>query len=340
MRVSLLISRLVQLIPVLFGVSLLVFMIMHITPGDPVELMMSQAGSVTEEEVQAIRAEYGLDKPIYTQYYSFVTRAVRGDLGTSFVHRRPVLDVIAERVPATVELTLLALIVSLLIAIPLGVLSAVKHTSILDKAASVIALFGVSMPGFWLGIVLIIVFGAQLGWFPTSGRLSDYVMLETRTGYYVLDSILTGNTEALANALRHLLLPAITLGAALTAISTRLTRSSMLDVVRQDFVTYAKAKGMPSIVVTVKHALRNALIPTVTLAAVQVGVLLSGNMIVETVFGWPGIGSLAVNAINARNYPLVQGVVLIYAVSYVFLNLLADILYTYLNPRLRTERSD
>ena len=335
MRISLLLTRLAHLVPVLFGVSLLVFMIMHITPGDPIELMMSQAGGVTDEQIQSIRAEYGLDKPIYVQYISFVTRAVQGDLGSSFVHKRPVTDVIAARVPATVELTVVALVFSLAIAIPLGVISAAKQYSLLDKGGSVFALFGVSMPGFWLGIVLIIVFGAQLGWLPTSGRLSDGMALESRTGYYLLDSILSGNTHAFIDALRHLILPAITLGAALTAVSMRLTRSSMLDVIRQDYVTFAKAKGLPSTVVIVKHALRNALIPTITLAAVQVGVLLSGNMIVETVFGWPGLGSLAVNAINARNYPLVQGVVLIYAVSYVVLNLVADILCTYLNPRLR-----
>ncbi len=322
----------------MFGVSLLVFLIMHITPGDPIELMMSQSGSVTEQDIRVLRSEYGLDRPIHEQYLSFIGRAVRGDLGSSFVHKRPVVDVISDRIAATVELTVVALFFSLVVAIPLGVVSAVKQYSALDKGGSVFALFGVSMPGFWLGIVLIIIFGAQLMWLPTSGRVSDHVVLESRTGYYILDSILTGNLEALADVLRHLILPALTLGAALTAISTRLTRSSMLEVIRQDYVTFARAKGLPSKVVIIKHALRNALIPTITLAAVQVGVLLSGNMIVETVFGWPGVGSLAVNAINARNYPLVQGIVLLYAVSYVFLNLFADVLRTYLDPRLREGR--
>ncbi len=339
MRLSLLINRLLQLVPVLIGVSLLVFMIMHITPGDPVELMMSQSGSVTRAEIEAIRSEYGLDRPIHAQYLSFAGRALRGDLGTSFVHKRPVTEVIGARVPATVELTLIALVISLAIAVALGVISAVRQHSVIDRASSIFALLGVSMPGFWLGIVLIIVFGARLGWLPTSGRLSDYVTLEARTGYYLLDSVLTGNSEAFADTLKHMILPAITLGAALTAISTRLTRSSMLDVIRQDYVTFARAKGLPPAVVTIKHALRNALIPTVTLAAVQVGVLLSGNMIVETVFGWPGIGSLAVNAINARNYPLVQGIVLVYAGSYVLLNLFADVLCLYLNPKLKEGRS-
>ena len=339
MRAGLIIGRLLQLIPVLFGVSLLVFGIMHITPGDPIELMMSQSGNVTEAEIEGLRKEYGLDRPIHIQYLRFISNAVRGDLGISYIHKRPVTEIIAARLPATIELTLLALVFSMLVAIPMGILSAVKQYSALDKAGSIFALVGVSAPGFWLGTMLIVIFGAHLGWLPTSSRLGDDIILESRTGYYILDSLLSGNWQALGDAIMHLILPAITLGASLTAISMRLTRSSMLDVIRQDYVTFARAKGLPSIVVIVKHALRNALIPIVTLAAVQVGVLLSGNMIVETVFGWPGIGSLAVNAIKARNYPLVQGVVLLYAITYVFLNLFADLLYTYLNPKLRTGTS-
>lgn len=335
MKAGQVISRLLLLIPVLFGVSLLVFTIMHITPGDPVELMMSQSGNVDEREIQAMRLEYGLDQPIHVQYWRFISRAVTGDLGNSYIHKSPVVEIIAARVPATVELTLVALLFSMLIAIPVGIISASRQYSLLDKIGSVFALLGVSMPGFWLGTMLIIIFGARLGWLPTTGRLGDDVILQNRTGYYILDAVSSGNLAALIDAARHLALPAITLGAGVTAISMRLTRSSMLEVIKQDYVTFARAKGLPSAVVTIKHALRNALIPTVTLAAVQVGVLLSGNMIVETVFGWPGIGSLAVNAIKARNYPLVQGVVLLYAVTYVFLNLAADLLYTYLNPRLR-----
>ena len=339
MRAGLIIGRLLQLIPVLFGVSLLVFGIMHITPGDPIELMMSQSGNVTEAEIEGMRKEYGLDRPIHIQYLRFISHALRGDLGISYIHKRPVTEIIAARLPATIELTLLALVFSMLVAIPMGILSAVKQYSALDKAGSIFALVGVSAPGFWLGTMLIVIFGAHLGWLPTSSRLGDDIILESQTGYYILDSLLSENWQALGDAIMHLILPAITLGASLTAISMRLTRSSMLDVIRQDYVTFARAKGLPSIVVIVKHALRNALIPTVTLAAVQVGVLLSGNMIVETVFGWPGIGSLAVNAIKARNYPLVQGVVLLYAITYVFLNLFADLLYTYLNPKLRTGTS-
>lgn len=336
MRPLFLISRVLQLIPVLLGVAVFVFLLMHITPGDPVELMLGQAGHVTEEEVSALRHQYGLDRPIHVQFGAFLAKAVRGDLGMSFSHQQPVSTVIASRLPATIELTLISLILAIAIAVPIGIISAVRQYSAVDKVGTLGALVGVSMPGFWLGIVLIILFAVKLHWLPTSGRIDFGVGLEKTTGFYILDSVLTRNWAALWSSVRHLILPAITLSAAMCAVSMRMIRSGMLEVIRQDYILYARAKGLPESSVILKHALKNALIPAITVIAVQTGLLLSGNMIIETVFGWPGVGRLAVGAIEARNYPLIQGVVLFYAVSYAALNLLADLLYGLLNPKIQT----
>jgi len=336
MRLSFVSYRLVQLLPVLFGVALLVFLMMHITPGDPVELMLGQAGHATEEEIQALRHEYGLDRPLHVQFVSFMGNAMRGDFGTSFVHKQPVSAVIAARLPATVELTAFALLLAVAIALPLGIISAVRQYSFVDKAGTLGALVGISMPGFWLGIVLIIIFAVKLHWLPVSGRVEYGVGLDHVTGFYILDSILTRNGAAFWSALRHLALPAITLCAAMCAVSMRMVRSSMLEVIRQDYILYARAKGLPESVVVLKHALKNAMLPTITILAVQTGLLLSGNMIIETVFSWPGVGRLAVGAIEARNYPLIQAIVLLYALVYTGLNFGADVLYFVLNPRVRT----
>ena len=336
MRPLFFLSRLLQLIPVLLGVAVFVFLLMHITPGDPVELMLGQAGHVTAEEIATLRHQYGLDRPIHVQFGSFIGKAARGDFGMSFIHQQPVSTVIASRLPATIELTVLSLILAIVIAVPIGVISAVRQYSITDKMGTLAALLGVSMPGFWLGIVLIIIFAVKLRWLPTSGRIDFGVGLERITGFYILDSLLTRNWAALSSSVRHLILPAITLSAAMCAVSMRMIRSGMLEVIRQDYILYARAKGLPESSVILKHALRNALIPAITVIAVQTGLLLSGNMIIETVFGWPGVGRLAVSAIEARNYPLVQGVVLLYAVSYALLNLTADLLYGLLNPKIET----
>ncbi|MFQ6132659.1 MAG: ABC transporter permease [Armatimonadota bacterium] len=334
MRPVALLRRLLLLVVVLLGVSLVVFSMMHLTPGDPVELMLSQAGHVTDEEVQALRHEYGLDSPLHRQYCRFVGGAVRGDLGLSYKHKKPVAQVIATHLPATVELTVCALVLALLVAIPVGVASALRHGSGLDWAAIGGSLIGVSMPGFWLGIVLMLVFAIGLEILPISGRIDHALVFQPRTGLYVLDGLIAGDPVALGSALRHLLLPAVTLGAPMAAITARMVRRSMIEALQQDYVLFARAKGLPESVVVIKHALRNALIPTITVVALQTGLLLSGNMIIETVFSWPGVGRLAVQGIEARDYPLVQGVVLLYATTYVMLNLLADLLYGWANPRI------
>jgi len=334
MSLGKLIERLLQLVPVLLGVSLIVFVMMALTPGDPVQIMIGDQ-SVTPEQEAALRRDLGLDRPAVERFFVFLGNALQGDFGQSFYHRRPVADVIAERLPATIELSLVALIVALATAIPLGVLAAIRKNSILDRLATVGSLLGVSLPGFWFGILLIMLFAVHLHILPVSGRIGFSSEIVPITGFLLVDTLLRGNLPAFWDALRHILLPAITLGLPMTAILMRVTRTSMLEVLRQDYVTFAEAKGLSRRRIMFRHALKNALIPTVSVAAIETGSLLGGNMIVETVFGWPGLGRLVVESIFLRNYPLVQAAVLFYAVTYVLLNFFADILYTVLNPRVK-----
>ncbi len=334
MSLGRLVERLAQLALVLLGVGAVVFFMMALTPGDPVQIMLGDQ-HVTPEQVTALRHDMGLDLPPVRRFVAFLGNAATGNFGLSFFHRRPVLDVIAERLPATIELSLVALILALALAIPLGVLAAVKKNTILDRLATVGSLFGVSLPGFWFGILLLLLFAVNLRWLPVSGRIGYDVQIPAVTHLLLIDTLLAGRLDAFADALRHLLLPAITLGLPMAAILTRVTRTSMLEVLSQDYVTFAQAKGLSRARVLLRHALKNALIPTVTVAAIETGSLLGGNMVVETVFGWPGLGRLVVESIFVRNYPLVQAAVLFYAVTYVALNFIADILYTVLNPRVR-----
>jgi peptide/nickel transport system permease protein len=328
--------RLVQTIPVLLGVSFIVFFTMHLTPGDPIEHMLGQAGAITQEQVQALRAHYALDRPLLVQYLLFLRHALTGDFGISYSHHgRPVAEVIAERLPATLELTLFSFVLALVIALPAGIVAALRPQGLFDRAATVLVLLGISMPGFWLGIVLMILFGLRLRWLPISGRIDWVLAPEPITGLYLVDALLTGHGAALVSALRHLLLPSIAMAAPMLAMVMRMVRSSMIGVLSQDYIRFARAKGLPERVVIGRHALRNALIPTIHIVAIQTGLLLSGNMIIETVFQYPGLGKLAVDAISAADYPLVQAVVLLYAVSYVMLNLVADLLHAWLDPKVR-----
>lgn len=329
-----LLERLVQLVPVLLGVSFIVFVMLALTPGDPVQIMVGEQAITPEQEAE-LRRDLGLDRPMAERFFLFVANAVQFDFGQSYYHGRPVTEVIAERLPATIELSLVALIVALVTAIPLGVLAAIRKNSIFDRLATVGSLLGVSMPGFWFGILLIMLFSVHLQILPVSGRIGYASEVPTITGFLLIDTLLAGNIAAFGEALRYLLLPAITLGLPMTAILMRVTRASMLEVMRQDYITFAEAKGLPRRRVLYRHALKNALIPTVSVAAIETGSLLGGNMIVETVFGWPGLGRLVVESIFLRNYPLVQAAVLLYAVTYVMLNFFADILYTILNPRVK-----
>jgi len=327
-------ERVLAAIPIMFGVAIIVFLFMRMTPGDPVDIMMGQGGAVSVGEMEQLRHEFHLDEPLPVQLWLFLKGAVRGDLGYSYVQKRRVTTLIIERLPATIELATGALLFALLIAMPIGIVSAVRQNTLVDRLSMAGAFLGISMPSFWLGIILILVFSVALQWLPVQGRIDFGVGLDDITGFYVLDSILTRNWEALVSCLRHLVLPSITLGAAVAAVVARVLRSSMLETLRSDYVTLARAKGAPERGVVLKHALRNALIPTVTVVGLQVGVLLGGNMIIETVFSWPGLGRLTVTAIFQRDFPLIQGAVMVYAFTFVMANLVVDILYTYLNPRI------
>jgi peptide/nickel transport system permease protein len=327
-------ERVLTTIPIMFGVAIVVFLFMRMTPGDPVDIMMGQGGAVSVGEMEQLRHEFHLDQSLPVQLWLFLKDAVRGELGYSYVQKRPVTALIAERLPATIELALGALFFGLLIAIPVGILSAVRQNSLLDRFSMAGAFLGISMPAFWLGIILILVFSVNLHWLPVQGRIDHAAQLQEVTGLYVLDSLLSGNRDALVSSLKHLVLPSVTLGAGVAAVVARVLRSSMLETLRSDYVTLARAKGAPEWSVVLKHALRNALIPTVTVVGLQVGVLLGGNMIVETVFSWPGLGRLTVSAIFKRDFPLIQGAVMIYAFTFVIANLIVDMLYTYLNPKI------
>lgn len=334
MSLGKLIERILQLLPVLLGVSIIVFVMISLTPGDPVQIMIGDQPITAAQEAE-LRRGLGLDRPLIERFFIFLNNAVHLDFGQSFYHRRPVAEVIAERLPATIELSLVALILALVTAIPLGVLAAIRRNSILDRLATVGSLLGVSLPGFWFGILLLMLFAVHLHILPVSGRIGYASEVPTVTGFLLIDTLLARDLSAFGDAVRHLILPAITLGLPMTAILMRVTRTSMLEVMRQDYITFADAKGLSRARVLFRHALKNALIPTVSVAAIEAGSLLGGNMIIETVFGWPGLGRLVVESIFLRNYPLVQAAVLFYAVTYVLLNFVADLLYTVLNPRVK-----
>ena len=334
MKAVKILERTLAAIPIMFGVAIIVFLFMRLTPGDPVDIMMGQGGAVSTGEMQQLRAEFHLDQPMHIQLWLFLKEAVRGDLGYSYIQKLPVTGLLAQRLPATIELATAALLFSLVVALPIGIISATRQNSLLDRLSMAGAFLGISMPGFWLGIVLILIFAVRLNWLPVQGRVDFEAHLTPVTGFFVFDSLLTGNRAALISTLKHLVLPAITLGAPVAAVVARVIRSSMLETLRADYITLARSKGLPESGVVFKHALRNALIPTVTVVGLQVGVLLGGNMIVETVFGWPGLGRMVVTAIFARDFPLVQGSVMVYAFTFVMANLVVDILYTYLNPKI------
>ena len=304
---SYLVRRLLLALPVVLGVATLVFLLIHLIPGDPVEIMLGESALPADRD--ALREALGLDRPILEQYGSFLWGLCRGDLGVSLQQRRPVTALIREHYPATLELTLAAMLISLLIALPAGILSGIRQYSVWDHSTMFLALLGVSMPNFWLGPLLIWVFSIQLGWFPVSGR----------------------------GGLAHLLLPAFTLGASMAAIVARMTRSSVLEVLREDYVMTARAKGLPEARIILKHVLRNAMLPVLTVVGLQFGALLAGSIITETIFSWPGLGTLMVKAIQTRDYPVVQGCVLVIALSYVLVNLLTDLLYGVIDPRIRYE---
>lgn len=298
--------RLLLLVPTVLGVLTLVFFLVHLIPGDPVELMLGETAS--RADLGQLRADLGLDRPLGEQYARFIGGLSRFDLGRSFFYRKPVIEVIGGALPATALLAAAAMAVAVLVALPLGILAAIRRNSLTDRLTLVGSLVGISMPNFWLGPMLIILFSFRLGWLPVSGK------------------------EGAAS----LVLPALTLGTALAGILVRMTRASMLDVLGEDYLRTARAKGVRPLAVIARHALRNALLPVVTIVGLQFGALLSGAVITENVFAWPGVGTLLIQAITARDYPLVQGCVLVIALCYVAVNFLTDALYALIDPRVRT----
>ena len=306
----LLISRLASAVVVIFGVLCLVFLLIHLVPGDPVEVMLGESAQAADRE--ALRQSLGLDKPLLSQFGSYLNNILHFDLGTSLHSKRPILDILLERLPATLELALAALLVAVLVAFPLGMLSAVKKDSAWDHGAMAVSLLGVSIPNFLMGPILILVFAVWLGWFPVSGR------------------------EGLAS----LMLPAITLGTAMASILSRMVRATLLEVLGEDYIRTARAKGLGPRAVIWRHALRNALLPVITLLGLQLGALLAGAVITEAVFSWPGIGQLVIEAIQRRDYPVVQACVLLISLSYVLVNTLTDVAYGVFDPRVRLGASN
>ncbi len=303
-----LVSRLITATVVVLGVMCLVFALIHLVPGDPVEVMLGESAQPADKE--ALREALGLNQPVHLQLLDYLARLVRLDLGTSIYSRRPILDILLERIPATIELGIAALWVATFLALPLGILAAMHRNTLLDFGAMGFALVGVSIPNFWMGPMLILVGALWLGWFPVSGR----------------------------EGFMSLVLPALTLGTAMAAILSRMIRSALLEVITEEFIRTARAKGLTEWRVIVHHGLRNALLPVITLLGLQLGALLGGAIITETVFSWPGIGLLVVEAIQRRDYPVVQATVLFISLSYVLVNLLTDLLYAWIDPRVRIQK--
>ena len=317
----------------LLGVSIVVFFMVRAIPGDPAQIILGQ--QATQENVQQLRAHMGLDKPVFVQYGLFLRDAITGDLGNSIATGRPVTTELLARFPATLELTAFAMLVAVLVGVPVGVVSAVKQYSVLDKITSVLALAGVSLPFFWLAMILIVIFGVKLQLLPFPGRLSSGVSISAFTGLVLVDSLLTGNFAAFWDGLKHLIMPALALGTIPMAVVMRMTWSSMLEVMNEDYVRTARAKGVVPWRVVSKHALRNALLPTVTVIGLQVGLLMGGAIVTETIFSWPGVGQIAYESVNRRDYAMIQGVVLYGALLFVLVNLIIDVLYAVLDPRVR-----
>ena len=302
-------------------------------PGDPAQIMLGQQAS--QEQVHQLREKMGLDKPIFVQYGLFLKDAVRGDLGDSTVTGRPVTTELLVRFPATLELTAFAMLIAILVGVPVGVISAVRQYSVLDKTTSVLALTGISMPIFWLAMVLVVIFGVNLELLPFPGRLDPTTAITSITGLVLVDSLLTLNFAGFWDGLLHLIMPALALATIPMAVIMRMTRSSMLEVMNEDYVRTARAKGVVPWRVVFKHALRNAMLPTITVIGLQVGLLMGGAIITETIFSWPGIGLYTYTSISSRDYASIQGVVLYAALLFVLINLIVDILYAILDPRVR-----
>jgi peptide/nickel transport system permease protein len=321
------------LVPILLGLSILVFVWIRALPGGPAQALLGERA--TEESVAQIERQYGLDKPIYVQYWAYVKTLAKGDLGTSVTTRRAVSDELKQRFPATIELALAAMIFSVAVGIPLGFVAAKRYGGPIDQASLVTSLIGVSIPVFFLAILLKYVFAVKLGLLPTTGRASATLDFSHPTNFYVIDAVLSGNLNIVWDVLKHLVLPAIALGSIPLSIIARITRAAVLDVQNEDYVRVARAKGLPPRDVDVRHIFRNALLPITTIIGLQTGLLLSGAVLTETVFAWPGMGTWLVDAIKGRNFPVLQGGILFVSFVFVLVNLAVDLAYAVINPRIR-----
>ena len=312
-------KRVLQAIPTLLVISFLIFSLLYITPGDPVELILgTEDGTVSEEQRVLVEQQWGLDKPFLVRYADFVINACKGDLGTSYATNQDVFDSIMVRMPATFTLAGFSMLLALLVSVPLGILAALKHNSIWDSLATALATIGVSLPKFWFGLVLMIFFSLKLGWLPSTGSADI--------------------SQGLGTFLSYIIMPASSLALGMAATQTRMIRSSMLDVLNQDYVRYARSKGLKERVVIWGHALKNAMIPVITVIGGEIGGLLGGAVVTESIFSWPGVGRLAVNSISKRDYPMIQGITLMLCISYLVINLLIDIIYTLVDPRIRLDK--
>jgi peptide/nickel transport system permease protein len=329
------IRRLVLLIPVLLGVTLLTFLLTNLMPSDPVRLMIGEKGA-SEETLAMMRAHYGLDQPLYIRYFTYMRNLLRGDLGQAIHVSVSVNEAIMTRLPATIELGVAGLVLAVVFGILIGIISAVKSNTLIDHASRIFALTGVSMPIFWLGIMLLLLFYFRLGWLPGMGRLSIGINPPAFiTGFYTIDSLFAGDFLAFKDSIAHLILPAFCLSWLEMAMIMRITRSSMLEVIRQDYIRTARSKGLSERVVIYRHALHNAMIPTITIVGLSVGALFGGAVLTETVFAWPGIGSFMVESITFKDIPVILGITVIMALANVFANLITDMLYGVLDPRIR-----
>ena len=332
-----LLTRVSLLIPTFFGVTVIAFAFIHLIPGDPIEVMVGERGIDPERHAQLL-AEFGWDRPLWEQYVTYLGGLLQGDLGKSVVTKKPVVEEFFTLFPATVELSVCAIILAVLLGLPAGIIAGVRRGSVFDHGVMTVSLTGYSMPIFWWGILLIILFSGTLGWTPVSGRISLLYFFEPVTGFMLIDSLLSGEEGAFASALHHLVLPTFVLATIPIAVIARQTRSAMLEVLSEDYVRTARAKGLPPWRVIGLHALRNALIPVVTVIGLQVGVLLAGAILTETIFSWPGIGKWMVDSIFRRDYPSVQGGLLLIALIVMLVNLVVDLLYGLINPRIRHTR--
>jgi len=345
------VRRLISLIPTLLGVTVVIFLLLRLIPGDPAVAMLGEHAA--KENVERIREQLGLNRPLFldqealkqndlegfidSQYLRFLSRLLQGDLGNSIHRRIPIADELGRRFPATVELAVCAMLLAVIVGIPAGIASAARRNSVLDSISMIGSLIGVSMPIFWLGLMEIMLFAVILNWFPIGSRIDHGIELQKVTNFFIIDSLLAGNTKALVSTLKHLAMPTLALATIPMAIIARMTRSSMLDILQEDYVRTAHAKGLRERVVLFRHALKNAFLPVITIIGLQTGSLLAGAILTETIFAWPGIGKWVYDAILGRDYPVVQGGTLLIALIFVLANLLVDMSYAYLDPRIHYE---